>query len=124
MKVVRYFFVGAAAAGVDFAIFATLVIGFGLPWFPVALFSFALATAVNYVLSIRHVFQSGVRFSRRTEVTLVFLVSGIGLIINQSILWVLIEMVTINILIAKVLATSVVFFWNYGIRHGFVFKMQ
>jgi len=124
MRVVRYFFVGAAAAIVDFSVFATLVTGFGLPWFPVALLSFALATAVNYLLSIRHVFQSGARFSRRTEITLVFLVSGIGMLINQSILWVLIEIVMINMLIAKVLATGVVFFWNYGIRHGFVFKAQ
>ncbi len=124
MKVVRYFFVGAASAGVDFAVFATLVMGFGLPWFPVAILSFVLATAVNYVLSIRHVFQSGIRFSRRTEVTLVFLVSGVGLFVNQSVLWVLIEMAMIHILIAKVLATSVVFFWNYGIRHSFVFKIR
>jgi putative flippase GtrA len=124
MKVVRYFFVGATAASVDFLIFAILVKGFDFPWFPVAIFSFILATAVNYVLSIRHVFQSGARFTRRTEIGLVFLVSGIGLILNQSVLWVLIEKMIIDVLLAKVLATATVFFWNYGIRHSFIFKVH
>jgi putative flippase GtrA len=124
MKVVRYFFVGATAASVDFLIFAILVKGFELPWFPVAIFSFILATAVNYVLSIRHVFQSGARFARRTEIGLVFLVSGIGLILNQSVLWVLIEKIFMDVLLAKVLATATVFFWNYGIRHSFIFKVH
>lgn len=122
MKVVRYFFVGAASAAVDFFVFALLALGFGLHWFPVGVLSFVLASTVNYFLSIRYVFQSGTRFSRRTEVTLIFIVSGIGLLVNQSILWILIEMVKINMLIAKVLATLVVFFWNYGIRHSYVFR--
>jgi putative flippase GtrA len=124
MKVVRYFFVGAASAAVDFSIFTLLALGFGLPWFYAGVTGFILATTVNYFLSIRHVFQSGARFSRRTEITLIFMVSGIGLLINQSILFILIERMSINMLIAKILATLVVFFWNYGMRHSYVFKSR
>ena len=32
MKVVRYFFVGGAAAGVDFLVFALLIFAFGMPY--------------------------------------------------------------------------------------------
>jgi putative flippase GtrA len=114
--------VGGVAATVDFVMFAIAVKAFAFHWFPSAFASFVAATAVKYALSIRHVFESGVRFRRRNEVLLVFLVSGVGLAINQTILWLLIESVALNVLIAKVLATATVFFWNYGLRRAYIFK--
>lgn len=122
MKVVSYFFVGGTAAVVDIAVFGILVKYFALPWFPVAIFSFVLATAVNYVLSIRYVFESQVRFSRQHEVSLVFFVSAIGLIFNQLFLWVFIEHWQIDEVISKVMASGMVFFWNYLSRRTFIFK--
>lgn len=122
MKVVKYFFVGAAAAAIDIGIFSIAVKMFQLPWFPVALVSFVVATAANYALSIRHVFRSGARFRRSAEVSLVFLVSGIGLVINQTVLWAFIEKVAIDPVLAKFVATGVVFFWNYSMRSAFIFR--
>lgn len=122
MRLIRYFFVGAAAAAVDITIFGVLCVLAGLPWFPVAVFSFVLATAVNYRLSVRHVFASGVRFAKHHEALLVFAVSAIGLAVNQMVLWVLIEYWSWHSLSAKIAATGVVFFWNYGIRRNFIFR--
>jgi putative flippase GtrA len=122
MKLVRYFFVGGVAALVDFSIFALLARVSELPWFPVAIFSFAMATLVNYVLSVRHVFESGVRFSRRHEMILVYAVSGVGLGINQGVLWMCIESAQLDLLLGKILATGTVFFWNYAGRHYFIFS--
>ena len=124
MKIVRYFFVGGAAGVIDFLLFALLVKFFRFYWFPAAMASFVTATAANYWLSIRHVFDSGVRFSRQHEVALVFFVSGIGLAINQFILWILIETLQWDPLLAKVFATSAVFFWNFSARHKFIFKAR
>lgn len=123
MKFVRYFFVGGAAAALDFAVFALLTKVVHLAWFWSAVASFVLATLINYLLSIRFVFQSGARFSRKHhEVTLVFLVSLIGLAINQAVLWVCIDRAHFALLLAKVVGTGVVFFWNYFARRHFVFK--
>jgi putative flippase GtrA len=122
VKVVRYFFVGGAAATVDFVLFALLNRAMGVPWFWAGVTGFAVATLVNYVLSVRHVFTSGVRFSRGGEITLVFTVSAIGLAVNQTVLWLLIEGTGWNSLIAKVVATASVFFWNFGLRHSYIFR--
>lgn len=123
MKFVRYFFVGGAAAALDFVVFALLTKGFHADWFWSAVTSFVLATLLNYVLSIRFVFQSGARFSRKHhEIMLVFLVSLIGLAINQGVLWICIDHLHIESLLAKVAGTGVVFFWNYFARRHFVFK--
>ena len=122
MKVVSYFFVGGTAAVVDVAVFGILVKFFALPWFPVAIFSFVLATAVNYILSIRYVFESQVRFSRQHEISLVFFVSAVGLVFNQFFLWVFIEQWSIDEVVSKILASGVVFFWNYLSRRTFIFR--
>ncbi len=123
MKFVRYFFVGGAAAALDFLMFALLTKLAHAPWFWSGLISFTAATLLNYFLSIRFVFQSGARFSQKHhEMLLVFLVSLVGLGINQLVLWFCIEKIHIDVLVAKVVGTGVVFFWNYAARHHFVFK--
>jgi putative flippase GtrA len=77
VKIVRYFWVGAAAAALDMSLFLALTMLLGLPWFFSALISFVAATLLNYFLSVRLVFESGVRFRRRHEIMLVFAVSGV-----------------------------------------------
>jgi len=122
MRVVRYFFVGGIAAAIDIGIFGVAVKILKFDWFVVALCSFVIATAVNYMLSIRYVFESGIRFTRQAEVSLVFLVSGVGLVVNQSVLWLLIEAVNLDEVLSKLVATGTVFLWNYTSRSLFIFK--
>ena len=121
MKIVRYFVVGGMSASVDIGFFFLFTSILNIGWFQSALGSFTLAIAVNYFLSIKYVFKSGVRFQKHHEVLLIFLVSGSGLIINQLILWLLIENMSVNMLASKVTATALLFFWNYGLRKTVVF---
>ena len=121
IKLAKYFLTGMAAAAVDFAIFAALVKLAAWPWYLAATVSFLIATLVNYAISVRHVFTSGVRFRKRDEIALTFLVSAIGLGINQLVMYLLIGQ-GIAVLLAKVGATGVVFLWNYSARHRFVFR--
>jgi putative flippase GtrA len=113
--------VGGAAACVDIGLFMLFAQGLGWPYLRVAAGSFVAATLVNYVLSVRFVFVSGARFSRRWEVVLVFAVSAVGLAINQMILAACVEIAGFNLLFAKLTATGVVFFWNYLARRLLVF---
>ena len=112
---------GGAAACVDIGLFMLFAQGLGLPYLRVAAASFVAATLVNYFLSVRFVFVSGARFTRRWEMLLVFVVSAIGLAINQLILAACVEMAHAPLLVAKLAATGVVFFWNYLARRLFVF---
>jgi putative flippase GtrA len=124
MRIVRYFFVGAVAATVDIGLFALLVHGFSVHYLVAGALTFVLATGVNYVLSVRHVFESGARFRRRHEVALVFVVSAVGLAVNQLVLYLGVSSFGLPPVVAKVLATGMVFFWNYGARAHFVFKAR
>jgi putative flippase GtrA len=121
MKIIRYFFVGGVAAAVDIGLFYLGAGVAGWNYMIVGTVSFTLATLVNYIISIRVVFQSGARFSRNYELLLVFLVSCAGLVINQGILFMCISRFGIGLLPAKLLATAGVFLWNYYLRSRFVF---
>jgi putative flippase GtrA len=122
MKIVSYFFAGGAAALVDWSVFWGLISGLGVHYLIAAVISFMIATLVNYILSVRFVFQSGVRFSRRHETALVYLVSAIGLGINVLVLQLLVSAFSVHLLVAKIAATGVVFLWNYFARAAFIFK--
>jgi putative flippase GtrA len=93
----------------------------GIVYLRAAVVSFVVATVVNYLLGVRFLFVSGVRFPRAWEVAMVFGVSLVGLMINQVALAAGVERMGWPLLVAKLFATSVVFFWNYGARRLFVF---
>lgn len=120
-NIVRYFVVGGVCALVDLGIFMLFAQVLGYPYLRVSAASFLIATLLNYFLSVRFVFVSGIRFRRRYEVALVFLVSAIGLGLNQLILALCVEQVGLNLFFSKVTATGCVFFWNYFARRVLVF---
>jgi len=123
MKIARYFVVGGASAAVDFVLFGILILLLGnASWFAAATVSFVAATAFNYLLSIRMVFSAGVRFARGHEVMLVFLVSLVGLALNQIALWVFYQIGGWNIWLAKCVATGTAFLWNFAARNHFIFR--
>lgn len=122
MRIVRYFFVGATAAVVDIGLFTLFARLLGYNYLGVAACTFVVATGVNYALSVRHVFESGARFGRSQEVLLVFGVSAIGLGINQAVLFVAVDKLGLELVLSKMIATGIVFLWNYGLRANFVFR--
>ena len=120
----RYFLVGGAAAVVDIGLFVLFAQYFGLPYLRVAPATFVIATLVNYLLSVRFVFVSGRRHRRGLEILLVYLVSIIGLALNQLILAFCVEIAHLALFLAKITATGLVFFWNYISRRMFIFEVR
>ena len=124
MKIIRYGTVGAIAAAFDFVFFAVFAKLLGFNYFVIGALGFIVATTINYFLSIRFVFESGVRFSSRAEFTLVFLISFIGLALHQAVLFLGISWLGWEMLFVKICATGSVFFWNFGARSQFIFRAQ
>ena len=122
MKIFKYFLVGSIAALTDLLLFYSFAKLLGYNYLVVAFFSFIIATLVNYILSIRYVFQSGVQFSKKYEISLIYLISGIAIIINQVSLYVLVDLLALEMILSKIIATMITFFWNYSMRNSFVFK--
>ncbi len=106
---------------VDLGIFFVFakVLGFQYLW--VAAIGFIIATLVNYILSIRHVFKSGIRFTRKQEMLYVYTISTLGLALNQAILFAMVEGLRVELMLSKLTANGCVFFWNYLARRHWVF---
>lgn len=121
MRLLKYFFVGGAAAICDIGLFSIFAGYFSFPWFFVSMASFIFATLVNYLLSIQFVFESGARHKKHVEIAAVYFVSALALIVNQLVLYFSIEVLGWHLIASKVLATGTVFFWNYFGRSRFVF---
>ena len=118
---IKYFLVGGLSALADFIIFAAFYYIIK-NWFISGLISFCIATFLNYYLSIKFVFESGKRLRKSQEVFLVYLISFIGFLINQSILFLMIEKFNLNVYLSKIATTSIIFLWNFNGRKYFVFK--
>jgi putative flippase GtrA len=121
MRLIKYLFVGGTAAVVDISLFTLFAGYFEWTWWLVSICTFALATYVNYYLSIRYVFESGARHTKNTEITAVYIVSLFGLAVNQLVLYAAINWMQWGLLVAKIFATAIVFLWNYLSRKHFIF---
>jgi putative flippase GtrA len=120
--IIGYLFVGGSAAIVDWVLFACLIYIYNISYIVAAIISFGIATLVNYFIGIKTIFTSGAKFNKKSEVSLVLFVSGIGLMFNLLFLKLLSEIFLINIMISKIVATILTFAWNYSSRMFFIFK--
>ena len=114
-----YLVVGGSAFLVDIVAFWALT-RVGLPWLPASVASFIVATVSNYVLSYHLAFTRG-RFNRTGEMSRLFLVALVGLLLNTLIVWSVIELAVLEPVIAKIAAVPLVLVWNFLGRRFFVF---
>lgn len=112
---------GGISALVDISLFAIFAKVLNYNYLAVGTLTFIIATRINYFLSIKFVFKSGIKYKRNKEITLVFLVSLIGISINMGVLYFLIEFLYFEMILSKFIASSSVFFWNYLMRRKFIF---
>lgn len=121
MKIVRYFFVGGICAFIDIALFSIFASYLKFPWATVSVITFTIAILVNYLLSIRFVFQSGVKYKKHYELLGVFIISTAALLLSQIFLYLFIEAMHLNLVFAKCLTTGILFFWNFYGRKKIIF---
>ena len=117
----RYVVVGSTGAVADWLIFAFLLYVVELHYLLAGTISFVIATLINYLLSLMWVFEGG-RHARHKEVTLIYLASGVGLLINLAALFMLYEWLDLHVFAAKVLASLSAFVWNFSARYFWIFE--
>jgi len=115
-----YFAVGGICSLMDWGLFALLLYGADLHYLISGTISFVIATGVNYVLSVKYVFEMG-RRSRGEQIALVYFASGVGILINLVVLGGLIEFVGLHPLVAKLVGTASAFGWNFTSRYFWIF---
>lgn len=119
-QIMKFGVVGVIATVIDFAVMIFLTEVFGVNPVVSATVSFTVSVVFNYIASMRYVFSHREGMSRRREFTIFIILSVIGLIINDALMWVGTELTPIDYRIVKVFATAVVMVWNFVTRKIFL----
>lgn len=130
IKLLLYLFVGGTAALIEWALFYAFLTwiysGLGLGLTAVTMLStasaFCLSTLYHYFLGNVLVFDSGSRFARGKELSLVFLVSIMGLGFNLLLMYIFVTLLGWQPMLSKVLTSCIVVVWNYLSRKKWIFR--
>jgi len=110
--IIWFFFVGAVSSLVDIGILYYLCEYQGMWYVPAACLSYSVGILVSYTLNKFLTFQDHTCHYLQ-QFTTFAVISVSCLMMNTCIIWLLVEFVALNYLVAKVIATVCAFFWNY-----------
>ncbi len=121
IQLFRYGFVGGIAFIVDFTVYCLLA-WLGLHYLAAGVVAFLVAFAANFCISRVLIFQPGKDDSIQKEIILVLIISGIGLLLTELLLFLGVRVLEMDFRVSKIAATIIVLFWNYFARKMFVYK--
>lgn len=130
IKVLLYLFVGGTAALVEWGLFH-LLLRYLLQYYmtlsitelmmAATAMAFSLSTLYHYFLGNILVFDSGSRYGRSKELSLVFAVSVMGLGFNLLLMYIFVSLLEWHPMASKVLTSCIVVVWNYLARKKWIF---
>ncbi len=112
----RYIFVGGTAFIVDFFFLYFFSDICGIYYLISAVLSFIISVLVNYVMSTRWVFNQDNIGNKVLEFNLFILISTIGLVFTEILLYFFTDIVGLYYLVSKIIASIIVLFWNFLAR--------
>ena len=113
IQLFRFVFVGGTAFIVDFFFYYFFSDICNIHYLISAILSFIISVLVNYLLSTKWVFNQNNIENRVLEFNLFILISVIGLIFTEILLFLFTDIVGFNHLISKVISAIIVLFWNF-----------
>ena len=120
--IIKFGFVGFLCFFIDYGIMVFLTEALKINYLISSGCSFSVSVIVNYILSIKFVFDAD-RDANKVKQFLVFLFFSIGgLIINQIVMWVAVDLLGIFYMISKIGATAIVMVYNFITRKLFIEK--
>lgn len=118
----RYAVVAFVALFVDMSGLIFLKEIAGLNYLLAATLSFILGLTTNYVLSVYWVFHSSKLDNKRMEFFFFAIIGVIGLVLTDTLLWILTSKLGLYYILSKAIAVIMVYFWNFGMRKYYLFN--
>lgn len=120
IQIFKFAIVGGVATIIDF-VFLYLFREFC--HFPVLVsntLSFCISVIYNYIASVRWVFDVNKEKDARNQFVIFIVFSVLGLLLNNAIMWITVDFLSIYYLLAKVVATVIVMIFNFVTRKMFL----
>lgn len=117
-----YLFVGAISTMIEWIFFYLLNGMLNINYLFATSFAFIFSTFVNWFLGRVLIFKNKSLYLIK-EIFKIYAVSLIGLFFNLVIMFLAIEKFNMQSMFAKILATGIVFAWNFLIRKYVIYKI-
>ena len=119
-KIIKFSIVGGIATIIDFAFLYIFKEFLNIDVIIANTLSFIISVTYNYIASVTWVFDVNKDKNKKIQFILFVLLSIIGLIINNTILFILTDKLNIYYLISKIIATIFVMTFNFITRKRFL----
>lgn len=116
IQMFRYVFVGGTAFAVDFFFLYFFSDICGIYYLISAVLSFIISVLVNYIMSTKWVFNQDNIENKVLEFNLFILISTIGLVFTEILLWLFTDVFGLYYLLSKIISAIIVMFWNFIAR--------
>ena len=118
----RYFWAGSLTFLTDFLILFVLTEFIGINYLWSNLAGVSVGILMSYLLCVKWVFMDR-RYNRiALEFPLFVLTCLVGLVLNEMLMWVIVEFGGIHYLISKVIVTAVIFIFNFFLKKILLFR--
>lgn len=119
-EVFRFCITGGVSFLIDYGILFVLTEFAGLNYLISSGISFTVSVVVNYIMCVKWVFDAKDMDSKSVIAFVGSSVIGLGL--NQIFMWVFVEKFGMFYMVAKIITTILVMFWNYVAKRKAVVK--
>ena len=82
--------------------------------------SFCISVIYNYIASVKWVFDVNKEKDAKKQFIIFIVFSVIGLLLNNAIMWVTVDFLSIYYMLAKIIATVIVMIFNFVTRKMFL----
>lgn len=120
-KVIRFVIAGGLSAGLEMTLLIALVEYLGYEVLTANVLAFLITNVANYMMSRYWVFNQQT-IKKRIEFPVFMFFVTCGLIINQVVLWYMMNNVLIDYRISKVASIGAVVVWNFFTRNNIIFR--
>lgn len=121
-QVIKFGIVGGLAFFIDYFILYVLAEYLGLYYLISSAISFTVSVIFNYICSMKFVFIRRDDISKKREFIVFIILSIVGLIINQIVMWIMVDELSVYYMFSKIFATCIVMIWNFISRKIFLEK--
>lgn len=120
IQIFKFGIVGGIAFLIDYIVLFCCKEFIGLSVLLSAAIAFTVSVIYNYIASVKWVFDVNKEKSAKKNFVIFIILSIMGLIITEIIMWIGSDIMKINYLIVKIIATAIVMVFNFITRKMFL----
>lgn len=119
-QIFKFGVIGGLAFLIDYGVLYVLTEFAGMYYLLSGAISFTVSVIFNYICSMKYVFSGKEGMSRRKEFIIFVVLSILGLLLNQLLMWLGVDLLHIYYMVTKIFATAIVMVYNFVTRKIFL----